>query len=201
MEVLIIIIVWLFYVLLIVGLCIAGYILQSLGLYSAAKRRCIRHPWLAWLPVGNMWIMGSISDQYQYVVKGKVRNFRKVLLGLSAAINLITIPIYVFYFAMLNALFAADGVYYSIGATAAAGALVVMVLSLVMLVLSIIAYVFMCISLYDYFRSCDPSNAVVFLVLGMVISVIMPVFLFVVRNRELGMPPRKPIEQQLPPQE
>lgn len=37
------------------------YILQSLGLYTVAKRRGINNPWLAWLPIGNVWILGSIQ--------------------------------------------------------------------------------------------------------------------------------------------
>ena len=55
------------------------YVLQSYGLYTIANRRGIRNSWLAWVPVGNMWILGSISDQYQYVAKGKVKNRRKLL--------------------------------------------------------------------------------------------------------------------------
>lgn len=29
------------------------YIFESLGLYTIAKRRGIRHPWLSWVPLGN----------------------------------------------------------------------------------------------------------------------------------------------------
>ena len=55
------------YLLLLVA-SVTMYVLQSLGAYTVAKRRGIHHPWLAWLPIGNVWIWGSISDQYQYVV-------------------------------------------------------------------------------------------------------------------------------------
>ncbi len=34
-------------------LTVAGYILSSLGFYTLAKRRGIRHPWLSWIPVAN----------------------------------------------------------------------------------------------------------------------------------------------------
>ena len=62
---------------------IAAYVLQSLGLYTIANRRGISNPWLAWLPVGNMWILGSIADQYQYAANHKVRNRRNALLTMT----------------------------------------------------------------------------------------------------------------------
>lgn len=62
------------------GLMIAGYVLTALALYTMAKRRGIKHPWLAWIPVADMWLLGTISDQYRYVAKGQVRNSRKTLL-------------------------------------------------------------------------------------------------------------------------
>ena len=58
---------------------IVMYVLQSIGLYKTAKRRGIHNAWLSWLPVGCTWIIGCISDQYQYVVRGKIRNKRKAL--------------------------------------------------------------------------------------------------------------------------
>ena len=45
------------------GIGIGAYVLWSLGVYTIAKRRGIRKPWLSWIPVGNLWILGSISDQ------------------------------------------------------------------------------------------------------------------------------------------
>ena len=62
---------------------IAMYVLTSLGLYTIAKRRAISKAWLAWIPVVNCWIIGCISDQYRYVVKGQMKSRRKSLLTLS----------------------------------------------------------------------------------------------------------------------
>ena len=67
------------------GLGVIVYVLQALALYTIAKRRGIKKPWMAWIPLVNVWILGSISDQYQYVVKRQVKNKRKVLLGLNIA--------------------------------------------------------------------------------------------------------------------
>ena len=53
---------------------IAAYVFSALALYTIAQRRGIRKAWLAWVPVLSVWILGSISDQYRYVVKGQNRN-------------------------------------------------------------------------------------------------------------------------------
>lgn len=53
---------------------IACYILMSLGLYSLASRRIISRPWLAWIPVGKLWILGCLADQYRRTVGGKEKS-------------------------------------------------------------------------------------------------------------------------------
>ena len=77
-------------ILLFNGIAILGgivlYVLQSLGLYQIAQRRAIRHSWMSWVPVLNTWILGSLSDQYNYVVHRKFRCARKWLLGLDIGI-------------------------------------------------------------------------------------------------------------------
>lgn len=180
-----------------VGLPIALYVLQALSLYTIAKRRGIKNPWLAWIPVGEMWIRGCISDQYQYVVKGQVKNKRKWLLGL----NLAMWAAYVVFFATLFATF--GGLLFAMVAnptamgTLGAGALLILGIAfLFMMVSSVLIIVFQYMSRYDLYRSCDPGNAVLYLVLGIFIPICEVIFLFVCRDRDFGMPPRKqqPIE-------
>ena len=65
------------------GFSLVLYVLNAVGMYRIAKRRGIHHAWLAWVPIGCNWLLGSISDHYQYVVKQKVTSRRKILLILS----------------------------------------------------------------------------------------------------------------------
>ena len=45
-------------------LAVITYIFSSLGSYTLAKRRGIRAPGLAWIPIGGVrWILGSLADQ------------------------------------------------------------------------------------------------------------------------------------------
>lgn len=178
----------LLYYLLIAGFGILHYLLYSLGTYTIAKRRGIHNPWLAWLPFGSEWILGSISDQYQYLAKGKVRNRRKVLLGLSIGTAVVILPILGMAFAAV--LSEAAGM--DASETLWGAALAVILLGcLVMAVLAIILVVFECIALYDLFASSDPGNAVLYLVLSILLGVTLPFFVFACRKKDLGIPPRK----------
>ena len=42
--------------------CLVGWILSAVSLHKVAKRRGIAHAWLAWLPIGSEWVLGSLSD-------------------------------------------------------------------------------------------------------------------------------------------
>lgn len=169
------------------GFGILCYIFQSLGLYRIAKRRGIRNGWLAWLPVGNMWILGSIADQYRYVAKGQVKNRRKILLGLTIAIMVLSGLGSVIGFAI--------GVAAGLGGnlnTLALAALIPVIAGIV----SVVASVFQYIVCYDLYRSCDPDDSVLFLVLSILFPVAVPFFIFAMRNKDRGMPPRKDVAAQ-----
>ena len=178
---------------------VASYILTSLGTYTIAERRGIRYPWLTWLPFGNLWILGSISDQYQYIVKGKIKNRRKVMLGLSIGVVAAYI---IFLFATVTGIILSENAVY-FGSEAAMLVLVV-ICTLVMVVTCIILTVYQYISLHDLYRSCHPGNAALYTVLSILITVTMPFFVFFSRKKDLGMPPRKkasaPVQPEVLPQ-
>lgn len=181
--------------LLLLAFGVVTYILQSLGFYKIAKRRGIRNPWLAWLPIGNMWILGSISDQYQYVAKGCVRNRRKVLTGLNVAMLAAATPMYIS--AIVSALAEAaamDANETLFGATVG----ILLITYLVLVIISVIAVVLQYMSLYNLYVSCDPGNGVLYLVLSIFVSVTMPFFVFACRNKDGGMPPRKEAPREIP---
>lgn len=176
------------YYLLTAGFFILNYVLTALSTYTIAKRRGIHHPWLAWLPIGSEWILGSISDQYQYLTKKRVRNRRKVLVGLSIGLVAAIVPI--FAMIVLTAVSEVTGLDTEgtlLGATLAVTLLSVLVIA----VLTIILAVFAWIALYDLYASSDPENAVLYLVLSILLGVTLPFFVFACRNKDLGMPPRK----------
>lgn len=177
---------------LLIGLIISIvlYVFRSAGCYHIAKRRGIHNPWLAWVPVAQLWILGCISDQYQYVVRGKIRNRRKILLGLSIAsfiLNLVT-----------NRINSAALYDYRLSSGFSGVMLVRMGFTLAVLTVAVVLLVFRCIALYDLYSSCCPDNNVLFLVLGILFPFTTPFFIFCNRKKDLGMPPRvqQPVYQQ-----
>ena len=180
---------------------IALYVLRALGLYSIAKRRGINRPWMSWVPVLDLWVLGCISDQYQYVVNGNVRNKRKWLLGLSIAMAVLYI---VFAVLIGVAVFGAVG-----GMTGSMsdnqlvatllGPVMGLVVGLIPLVgIAIAVMVIRYVAMYDLYTSCNPQNNVLFLLLSIFFTVTEPFFLFFVRNKDEGMPPRRQQPQDIP---
>lgn len=178
------------------GLGIAVYIFQSIGMYSIAKRRGIKHPWMAWVPVTNMWILGSIADQYQYVAKGQVRNRRKALLGLNIALIALYIVLMVVVFGMfINVILSVPDIEYMPDSEAIGLVLTPLLtmigVALAMEIVAIIAIVFQYICVYNLFASCDPEHKTLYTVLCILFPVAMPFFIFACRKKDLGMPPRR----------
>lgn len=181
-------------------LSILCYVLTALGLYTLASRRGIRKPWLAWIPVLNMWILGSLSDQYRYVVRGEVRSKRKWLLGLGIAeAVLIIVMIGMLSSVFVSAVFGAlRNVSESYMIDVLMGRIMTMVLlTLPLLGVSIASAVLYFMALYDIYTSCDPQNNVLFLVLSIFFGITRPFFLFCNREKDFGMPPRRSVS---PPQ-
>ena len=57
-------------------------IFSSWAMYKLAWRRGISCPWLAWIPFANLWILGSLADQYKLEKRGRRGWNRYVLLFL-----------------------------------------------------------------------------------------------------------------------
>lgn len=169
---------------------IAAYILTAIAIYTISRRRGLRKPWLAWVPVLNCWLLGSISDQYQYVVKGENKNKRKWLLILNIVKAVLISSVTVL------GIVTAGGIIFSINDAEMMRAIngplmAILGLALPLAAAAIALCVIRYMALYDVYRSLDPSNAVLYLVLSILFSPTEPFFLFFNREKDQGMPPRK----------
>lgn len=179
--------IYLVFCFVILGLSLVQYIFQSLGLYTIAKRRGISKPWLAWVPVGNVWIMGCISDQYQYVARGLNKNKRTLLMWLNV-IMVVLLGLYTAF--MVTMIIAQEN-----GDHMMTGALGIMLLALVMFAVSVWYSILVYMAQFDLFRSAEPDNAVLYLVLSILIGgIVNAILVFICRNKDGGMPPRRVVE-------
>lgn len=186
---------------------IAAYVLLALGLYTIAKRRDIKNPWLAWVPLANVWILGCISDQYQFVVNGRQKGKRKALLIMSILMFILMIVIiacaagvFINVFSQMDNhlgalnedMFLDDPSYM----TEAIGPMLGMIGAVfIMMGIAIALVIVEYMAYYDLFASCEPNNKALYLTLGIVGSFfglpLLAVFVFICRNKDLGMPPRR----------
>lgn len=181
---------------------LAAYVLSALAINTIARRRGLRKPWLAWIPVVNAWLLGSLSDQYQYVTRREDKSKRKWLLGLSMVQLALWAAVVVL--AIVVAATVLFGGYR--GTVSLAGVLgpamgllsVLLPLAAVIIARFVIRYM----ALYDVFKSLDPDNCVLYLVLSILFRPTESFFLFFNRDKDRGMPPRKqePVWTQPEPQ-
>lgn len=163
---------------------LAIYVFTALSLYTIAKRRGIACPWLAWIPVANLWLIGSLSDQYRYLTRGQIKHKRIVLLVLKAVTLAFTGGLI-------------GSVIWLIGASGSPASVITLLIMVLLyggaaIALAVVNFM----ALYDIYASCNPENATVYLVLTIFFRVLKPIFLFLSRNQDVGMPPRKAAPQQ-----
>jgi hypothetical protein len=179
-------------------LSLAAYVFTALAIYTIAQRRGIKKAWLAWVPVVNVWILGSISDQYRYVVKGEIKNKRKTLLGLNIASVVLSIVMVIVVIVQVVSAAMDLGMAGYVSEQEVFGVLgkfflTVALVSIPGMVIAVTGFVISSIALYDVYRSCDPENSTLYLVLSLIPginSITKPLFLFLCRNQDKGMPPR-----------
>lgn len=182
------------------GMSLLFFILQAIPLYAIARRRGIHHAWLAWVPIGNLWILGCVSDQYQYVTRHSIRNKRKKLLTLgllavaaAVLVAILSLEAMMRFAGLAAAYFTNQANWVAIGRSLAGLALAAIVLSVLEIVLIVCKYM----ALYDLFRSCEPENASVYLLISIFTGVGQVILLMSCRNKDKGMPPRKtPVVEQ-----
>lgn len=170
------------------------FILQAVALYTIVKRRGIHHAWLAWVPIGNLWILGCISDQYQYVTRHSIRNKRGKLLVLGILTAATAVVAAVLSLNLVRSIEEAIAQEYMTPATwltCRSDLAVIILVGLVMCVLTVVCMVIQYMALYDLFRSCEPENAAVYLLISIFTGVGQVILLMACRNKDQGMPPRR----------
>ena len=175
-------------------LSIVAYIFTAISLFSIAKRRGIHHAWMSWIPVGNIWVLGAISDHFRFVTKGQNKAKRKVLLAL-AIVNLILGFIVLLVCGVVIVRVASMLIdesnfvdYTELGIQL----VITLCLATPMLIVAAVSGVIQYIAMFDIFASADPKNRWLYMILSLMSPYALPLILFFNRKRDEGMPPRIP---------
>lgn len=177
---------------------IATYVLSSLVLYTIAQRRNLDKPWAAWVPVGNAWLIGCLSDQFRDAAYGEQTKRGKDLLkhGIGYVVTL-TVYIQIWLLFMVVAVvmgIAGEEIGFGAGAGILIFALILMIAALtVMLIFAVRYYIRFYKALYDVYVSCFPSMAILFILISIFAPGGQAVALMFCRNRDDGMPQYSPL--------
>ena len=168
-------------------LAVASYVLTALALYVIARRRGLKYPWLAWIPIANCWLLGSLSDQYRYVVRGEHTHRRVFVLFfriLRAILNVSLIGLAAsLCFQVFGGIWQYNLMSDMLMDRILNRAVALLLVGLPALGVTVAYLVFRYMSLYDLYRSLDPDNCAMFLVLSILFGITEPFFLFFSREK------------------
>lgn len=153
------------------------YVLMSMGLYKIAKRRNINNAFLAFIPIANSYLLGSVSDDINRTMNKTTKNATKLIIFNIAAtiISIIFTP-----FASLSSLIS------SMTGFAMVFSVITSLIGAVSFVVSVIYSVFYYISLYSIFKEYAHDKAVLYLVLSIIFYPFASLFMFLIRNKTSG---------------
>ena len=204
------------YVIACIVVAFAAYVLMALSLYSIGKRRFFfgRGSWLAWIPFAQFWVLAGISDNYHWMVRSRKKKRRIVMLMLTI-ILLIAVWLMVLGSSRMEQALLDVGVTnqetfdewmrdirhdmadpYDVVTkmkimdfiSELKGYTYLIIFSQVVICVTAVTYaVFYYIALYDLYRSCDPFNAKIFLLLSILIGITVPIFMMICRKQDKGM--------------
>lgn len=151
---------------------VVTYILQAISLQSLAKRRNVQGSWLAWMPFGNVWLLGAIGDRYQLAKAGR---------RTKRAASLLTLTILAVVFAVISGIcLGVSGAYLS-GHSLEPGSALVMVLGVLFLIATVAVAIVLkitdLVACHTLYRSCKADAAAAFVVLSIFFFFLKPFFL------------------------
>lgn len=156
--------------LIIMGVGIASYIMNSLSLYTIANRRQIKNPWLAWIPIAALWIQGSIADDYDEQ-NGIKRKWRVVLLTLSVISTIGVIIVYVAMVLWMLVMAAEYSYSYIEPDVPEIVGFIVMLYGALILVILVASALQICkaITLYKIYESTVPEKSLKYMLVGLLV--------------------------------
>lgn len=187
----IMLVVFLLFYLVLVGIMLANYIMTAIGLQKIAKRRGVNYPWLAWIPYANYWLIGSIADDYDNR-NGLKKRWSKILLGLliayGAGLVLYFVSIIVFFIqTTLMGINESDITAGFIG-TLLFFYIVLIIFMVIATILSVIYYICM----YKIFESTVPDKSVKYLILSLVVPLASGICILKCRDKGYSLESDKP---------
>lgn len=163
------------------------YILEAIGIYNMGKSFKFSNPWIAFIPVANIYAFGKVAEKYIKSDGTRSVKFSKILLILL--IVLIVVSIALIVLAVSAIVIAASISEYGYDVTQnvplPANLIIFLVFGMLLLIGVTVAYrIVRYVALWRLFSIFDCENATLYLILSIFFSFLAPIFIFVLRNRQ-----------------
>lgn len=167
---------------------IAIYLLESISVYKMAKSAQIKNPWLAFIPVANDWVFGTLAEKYKKKNGTKSARFGIILPVLEGIVLIETIALTIFTVISIKEItgYALDAVNTSseMAPEQFMSLIPVIILYFALMAVAFAYAVVFFIALWRVYSSFDKSNATLYIVLSVVFTISVPIILFIIRNRK-----------------
>lgn len=167
---------------------IAIYLLESISVYKMAKSAEIKNPWLAFIPVANDWVFGTLAEKYKKKNSTKSARFGIILPVLEGIVLIEAIALTIFTVISIKEItgYALDAVNTSseMAPEQFMSLIPVIILYFALMAVAIAYAVVFFIALWRIYSSFDKPNATLYIVLSVVFTISVPIILFIIRNRK-----------------
>ena len=176
---------------------IAIYLLESISVYKMAKSAEIKNPWLAFVPVANDWVFGTLAEKYKKKNGTKSARFGIILPVLEGIVLIEAIALTIFTVISVKEItgYALDAVNTSaeMAPEQFMSLIPVIILYFALMAVAIAYAVVFFIALWRVYSSFDKSNATLYIVLSVIFTISVPIILFIIRNRKPEFDPHNNI--------
>lgn len=167
---------------------IAIYLLESISVYKMAKSAEIKNPWLAFIPVANDWVFGTLAEKYKKKNGTKSARFGIILPVLEGIVFIESIALTIFTVISVKEItgYALDAVNTSaeMAPEQFMSLIPVIILYFALMAVAFAYAVVFFIALWRVYSSFDKSNATLYIVLSVIFTISVPIILFIIRNRK-----------------
>lgn len=167
---------------------IAIYLLESISVYKMAKSAEIKNPWLAFIPVANDWVFGTLAEKYKKKNGTKSARFGIILPVLEGIVLIEAIALTIFTVISIKEItgYALDAVNTSTEMVPEQfmSLIPVIILYFALMAVAIAYAVVFFIALWRVYSSFDKSNATLYILLSVIFTISVPIILFIIRNRK-----------------
>ena len=174
------------------------YILNGIGIMKMSQSLNIKNGWLAFIPFANVFAFGRVGERY---IKKDNKNSTKFSLWILVfyilmSILAILLTVFLISFLLNLIVYAEEAISTDSSMTMDMfkGAIPVIICTIVIMAVEIAYVICFCICLWRVFSIFEPQNATLYLVLSIFFPFLVPVFLFILRNKQ----PKVTYEERIP---